>query len=69
MTTVIKRSGIESRLMEFFPPTGNQQTEENFIKTFKDRNLGEVVTFRKNYAAAESRYVIDDHQLFYGFVR
>jgi len=55
VTTVIKRSGIESRLMEFFPPTGNQQTEENFIKTFKDRNLGEVVTFRKNYAAAESR--------------
>merc|ERR1711953_755796 len=52
---VIKRSGIESRLMEFFPPTGNQQTEENFIKTFKERNLGEVVTFRKNYAAAESR--------------
>merc|ERR1711992_310664 len=55
VTTVIKRSGIESRLMEFFPPTGNQQTEENFIKTFKERNLGEVVTFRKNYAAAESR--------------
>merc|ERR1719216_779393 len=23
--------------------------------TFKERNLGEVVTFRKNYAAAESR--------------
>jgi len=55
VTTVIKRSGIESRLMEFFPPTGNQQTEENFIKTFKEKNLGEVVTFRKNYAAAESR--------------
>merc|ERR1712156_453102 len=55
VTTVIKRSGIESRLMEFFPPTGNQQTEENFIKTFKERNLGEVVTFRKNYAATESR--------------
>merc|ERR550539_45364 len=55
VTTAIKRSGIESRLMEFFPPTGNQQTEENFIKTFKEKNLGEVVTFRKNYAAAESR--------------
>merc|ERR1712088_962873 len=55
VTTVIKRSGIESRLMEFFPPTGNQQTEENFFKTFKERNLGEVVIFRKNYAAAESR--------------
>jgi len=55
VTTVVKRSGIDSRLMEFFPPTGNQQTEENFIKTFKERNLGEVVNFRKNYAAAESR--------------
>jgi len=39
VTTAIKRSGIESRLMEFFPPTGNQQTEENFIKTFKGNSL------------------------------
>ena len=38
VTTAIKRSGIESRLMEFFPPTGNQQTEENFIKTFKGKS-------------------------------
>ena len=27
---VIKKSGVESRLMEFFPANNQQQTEENF---------------------------------------
>ena len=44
--------------MEFFPPINQQQTEENFAKTFKDKNLGEVVNFRKQYAAEQNRNVV-----------
>lgn len=58
VSVVIKKSGLESRLMEFFPPTNQQQTEENFVKTFNEKNLGEVVTFRKQHAAAENRNAV-----------
>ena len=47
VTTVIKKSGAENRLMEFFPSINQQQTEENFAKTFLARDLPEVVAFRK----------------------
>merc|ERR1712214_58009 len=53
-----KKSGLDSRLMEFFPPINQQQTEENFAKTFKEKNLGEVVNFRKQYAADQNRSVV-----------
>jgi len=52
---VIKKSGIEGRLMDFFPSVNQQQTEENFSKTFQSRDLAEVVTFRKQQAAAGTR--------------
>ena len=49
MTTVLKKSGIISQLMELIPSTGNQlpstghqQTEENFVKTLQEKNLDEV---------------------------
>ena len=49
MTTVLKKSGIISQLMELFPSTGNQlpstgnqQTKENFVKTLQEKNLDEV---------------------------
>merc|ERR1712111_28284 len=58
VTTTIKKSGLDSRLMEFFPPINQQQTEENFAKTFKEKNLGEVVNFRKQYAADQNRNVV-----------
>jgi len=58
VSVVIKKSGLESRLMDFFPPTNQQQTEENFVKTFNEKNLGEVVAFRKQHAAAESRNAV-----------
>lgn len=58
VTTTIKKSGLDSRLMEFFPPINQQQTEENFAKTFKEKNLGEVVNFRKQYAAEQNRNVV-----------
>ena len=41
--------------MDFFPSVNQQQTEENFTKTFQSRDLAEVVTFRKQQAAAGNR--------------
>ena len=55
VVNVIKKSGLEGRLMEFFPSVNQQQTEENFIKTFQTRDLAEIVTFRKQQAAAGTR--------------
>lgn len=55
---VIKKSGIESRLMEFFPSINQQQTEDNFAKTFNSRDLSEIVTFRKQQEAQSHRNVI-----------
>jgi hypothetical protein len=58
VTTIVKKSGLESRLIEFFPPSNQQQTEENFIKTFNEYNLVEVVSFRKLHAAGEARNTV-----------
>lgn len=58
VSNVIKKSGLESRLMEFFPPVSQQQTEDNFVKTFTERNLNEVVNFRKQHAAADSKKLV-----------
>lgn len=44
---MIKKSGAENRLMEFFPSLNQQQTEENFAKSFHAKDLPEVVAFRK----------------------
>ena len=55
VSTIIKKSGLESKLMDFFPPINQQQTEENFAKVFSEKNLGEVVTFRKQHAASENK--------------
>jgi hypothetical protein len=41
--------------MEFFPSVNQQQTEENFKKTFESRDLAEIVAFRKQQAAAGTR--------------
>jgi len=55
VTAVIKKSGAENRLMEFFPSNNQQQTEENFKRVFADRDLPEVVAFRNQVAAANIR--------------
>jgi len=55
VTTMIKKSGAENRLMEFFPSANQQQTEENFAKTFAKKDLPEIVAFRKQVAAANLR--------------
>merc|ERR1712226_894679 len=55
VTAVIKKSGAENRLIEFFPSNNQQQTEENFKRVFADRDLPEVVAFRNQVAAANVR--------------
>ena len=54
VTAVIKKSGAENRLMEFFPSNNQQQTEENFKRVFADRDLPEVVAFRNQVHAVEA---------------
>ena len=58
VSTIIKKSGLEAKLMDFFPPINQQQTEENFAKVFSEKNLGEVVTFRKQHAASENKNTV-----------
>ena len=41
--------------MEFFPSVNQQQTEDNFSKTFLARDLPEIVTFRKAQAAQNTK--------------
>jgi hypothetical protein len=55
LTIFLVFSGLEGRLMDFFPSVNQQQTEENFTKTFQSRDLAEIVTFRKQQAAAGTR--------------
>ena len=55
VVNVVKKSGTESRLMEFFPSVNQQQTEDNFSKTFLSRDLPEIVTFRKAQAAQNTK--------------
>lgn len=55
VTNVIKKSGAENRLMDFFPSNNQQQTEENFKRVFASKDLPEVVAFRKQVAAANIR--------------
>ena len=55
VVNVIKKSGMETRLMEFFPANNQQQTEENFAKTFMGRDLPEVVTFRRAQAGQNAK--------------
>ena len=41
--------------MEFFPSVNQQQTEDNFSKTFLSRDLPEIVSFRKAQAAQNTK--------------
>ena len=43
--------------MDFFPASNQQQTEENFSKTFLARELPEVVTFRGAQAGKNAKKV------------
>jgi len=45
VSTVLRKSGIENRLMEFFPI--NKRTPEIFEKTFQEKGLGQIVVFQR----------------------
>lgn len=47
---IIKKSGLDARISDFFPSSNHQQGDENISKTFITRNLQEIVTFRKAQA-------------------
>lgn len=50
LVNMIKKSGLETRLMDFFPITNHQQTEDNFARTFMSKDLPEIVSFRRAQA-------------------
>jgi hypothetical protein len=46
-----KKSGLESKLMDFFP--SNKRTPEYFNSVFQERGLAEIVRLQKNQASQE----------------
>lgn len=55
VVNIIKKSGLESRINEFFPSNNQQQTEENITDTFMAKDLKEIVTFRKAQAGQNAK--------------
>ncbi|OXA43723.1 protein krasavietz [Folsomia candida] len=49
----LKKSGLESKMMEFFP--SNKRTPEYFNSVFQERNLAEIVRLQKNQASQEMK--------------
>ena len=60
IVNVIKKSGLDGRLMEFFPSINQQQTEDNVTKVFMNHDLAEVVSFRKQRAAQNLRQDVQE---------
>lgn len=53
LITALKKGGIESRFMEFFPL--NKRTEENLKKAFSERGLEDIVKLHKAQASQEAK--------------
>jgi hypothetical protein len=53
LITALKKGQMENRLMDFFPM--NKRTEENFVKTFADRGLEDIIKLYKNQASQEAK--------------
>jgi len=51
IASAFKKSGLESRLMDFFPP--NKRNPEYFDSVFQERGLAEIVRLQKNQASQE----------------
>lgn len=51
--TMLKKGGLEGRLMEFVPP--NKRTEEHFRTIFEEKGLSELVKLHKNQANQEAK--------------
>lgn len=49
----LKKGGLESKLMEFFPP--NKRTEEYFKSVFLEKGLTEIVKLHKAQASQEAK--------------
>src|SRR5512142_148526 len=49
----LKKGGLESKLMDFFPP--NKRTEENFKQVFLEKELTEIIKLHKAQASQEAK--------------
>jgi len=49
--SALKKTGLETKLMEFFPP--NKRSQDYFDKAFMEKGLGEVVKLQKAQANQE----------------
>ncbi|TDG41488.1 hypothetical protein AWZ03_012085 [Drosophila navojoa] len=49
----LKKGGLESKLMDFFPP--NKRTEEYFKQVFLDKELNEIIKLHKAQASQEAK--------------
>uniref|UniRef100_A0A1B0C4G4 W2 domain-containing protein n=1 Tax=Glossina palpalis gambiensis TaxID=67801 RepID=A0A1B0C4G4_9MUSC len=49
----LKKGGLESKLMDFFPP--NKRTEENFKQVFLEKDLTEIIKLHKAQASQEAK--------------
>ena len=53
LITMLKKGGLEGRMMEFMP--ANKRTEENFRTVFEDKGLHELVKLHKAQASQEAK--------------
>ncbi|XP_055903105.1 protein krasavietz isoform X2 [Eupeodes corollae] len=53
LVQALKKGGLESKLMEFFPP--NKRTEEYLNKVFLEKELSEVIKLHKAQASQEAK--------------
>lgn len=53
LVQALKKGGLESKLMDFFPP--NKRTEEYFKQVFLDKELNEIIKLHKAQASQEAK--------------
>lgn len=53
LKNTLRKSGLDSRLMEFFPP--NKRNDKYFQEFFEEKGLGEIVKFQKAQANKSSQ--------------
>lgn len=53
LLTILKKGGLEGRLMDFLPP--NKRTEENLRAQFEDKGLSDVVKLHLAQASQEAK--------------
>lgn len=53
LTTMLKKGGLEGRLMEFVP--ANKRTEENFRALFEEKGLHDLVKLHEAQASQEAK--------------